>query len=39
MAHVVAFRLKPVGNVGFALHDVTVPDTVGVVVVIAAFCV
>ena len=37
MAHVVLSILSPVGNVGFALHDVTVPVTVGVLVVIAIF--
>lgn len=37
--HVVGAMDKPVGRVGLELHEVTDPETVGVILDIAMFCV
>ena len=39
MAQVVVPILRPVGSVGLDVQDVTVPETVGVIVVMAVFLV
>ena len=39
MAQVVVSMTRPVGSVGLDVQDVTVPETVGVIVVMATFLV